>query len=64
MLEKDQIFDFLQVLNKDLDEVHGRILGTKPLPTLKEVIAEVRHEESRKRVMFSTSQNMTIDFAS
>lgn len=38
-------------LDKSLDEVRGRILGTKPLPNLREVFSEVRREESRKRVM-------------
>jgi len=31
--------------------VRGRLLGVKPLPSLREVFAEVRREESRKRVM-------------
>ncbi|XP_052207458.1 uncharacterized protein LOC127811542 [Diospyros lotus] len=51
MIEKDRIFDFLHGLNPDLDELRGRILGTKPLPSLKEVFAEVRREESRHKVM-------------
>ncbi|KAG8375958.1 hypothetical protein BUALT_Bualt09G0013300 [Buddleja alternifolia] len=51
MLEKDRIFDFLQGLNQDLDDVRGRILGIKPLPPLKEVFAEVRREETRRKVM-------------
>ncbi|XP_052201688.1 uncharacterized protein LOC127807691 [Diospyros lotus] len=56
MLEKERIFDFLQGLNLDLDEVRGRLLGTKPLPSLREVFAEVRREESRKRVMLPTTE--------
>lgn len=27
MLEKERVFDFLQVLNSGLDEVRGRLLG-------------------------------------
>ncbi|KAK3021699.1 hypothetical protein RJ639_046549 [Escallonia herrerae] len=38
-------------LNQDLDEVRGRILGTKPLPSLREAFSEVRREESRKKIM-------------
>ncbi|KAK3037693.1 hypothetical protein RJ639_030637 [Escallonia herrerae] len=38
-------------LNKDLDEVRRRILGTKPLPSLREASSEVRREESRKKIM-------------
>ncbi|XP_052190532.1 uncharacterized protein LOC127800131 [Diospyros lotus] len=46
MIEKDRMFDFLHGLNYDLDEVRGRILGTKPLPSLREAFAEVRREEN------------------
>ena len=45
MIEKDHVFDFLHGLNPNLDEVRGRILGTKPQPSLKEVFSEVRREE-------------------
>lgn len=38
-------------LNSTLDEVHGRNLGTKPLPTLRAVLLEVRHEESCRKIM-------------
>ena len=33
-VENDRVFVFLMGLNKDLDEVRGRILGRKPLPFL------------------------------
>ena len=39
--EKDRALDFLQGLNVDLDEVQGRILGIKPLPTINEAFAIV-----------------------
>ena len=32
-------------LNKDLDEVRGRILGKKPLPSLSDVFSKLRREE-------------------
>ena len=51
MVEKERIFDFLHGLNSNLDEVRGQLLGTKPFPSMKEVFAEVRREESRKKVM-------------
>jgi len=51
IVEKERIFDFLYGLNSDLDEVRGWLLGTKPFPSMKEVFAEVRREESRKKVM-------------
>ena len=51
IIETKRVFKFLMGLNKSLDEVRGRILGTKPLPSLREAFSEVRREESRKRVM-------------
>ena len=53
MLEKDRAFDFLHGLSSDLYEVCGRLLGTKPLLTLREVFAEIRREESRRKVMLT-----------
>ena len=38
-------------LDKSLDEVRDRILGTKPLPSLREAFSKVRQKESSKRVM-------------
>ncbi|KAK3031945.1 hypothetical protein RJ639_036229 [Escallonia herrerae] len=51
IVEKERIFKLLLGLNKDLDEVRGRILGTKPLPSLREAFSEVRREECRKKIM-------------
>lgn len=42
-------------LNHDLDEVRGQILGLRSLLTIDEVFAEVRHEETRRRVMLTDS---------
>ncbi|XP_073023240.1 uncharacterized protein [Primulina eburnea] len=55
--EQKRTFKFLLGLNKDLDEVRGRIMGGKPLMNLREAFAEVRREESRKRVMMGTQNN-------
>lgn len=60
-LEKERLFAFLHGLNKDLDEVYGRNLGTKPLPGIQD-ITEVRREESRKRVMLKTSKDPSESF--
>ena len=60
MIEKDRIFDFLHGLITDLDEVRGRILGTKPLPSLKKVFAEVRREESWRKVMLNQLDNTNL----
>ena len=51
IVEKRRLLKFLLGHNKDLDEVHGSILGTKPLPTIREAFAEVKREESRKKLM-------------
>ena len=51
IVEQKRTFKFLLGLNKNLDEVRGRIMGTKPLPNLREAFSEVRCEESRKKVM-------------
>lgn len=42
-------------LNKNLDDVRGRILGIKPLSNIGAVFSEVRHEASRKKVMMGES---------
>ena len=41
IVEKKWIYIFLLALNKNLDEVRGRILRTKPLPNIQEVASEV-----------------------
>src|ERR1051325_4825973 len=60
LIERDRIYNFLLGINKDLDEVRGRVLGTKPLPKLREVLSEVRREESRRKVMLGNSVTVPI----
>ncbi|KAK3031786.1 hypothetical protein RJ639_036938, partial [Escallonia herrerae] len=50
-LEKERLYEFLTGLNRELDEVRGRIFGLRPLPSIDEAFAEVRREASRRRVM-------------
>ena len=50
-VNNERIFKFLAGLNVELDEVRGRIIGRKPLPTLEDVFSEVRREESCRGVM-------------
>nr|XP_027078684.1 uncharacterized protein LOC113701961 [Coffea arabica] len=52
--ENDRVYVFLAGLNQELDEVRGRILGRKPLPSIREVFSEVRREESRRKVMLKS----------
>ena len=59
MVNKERIYDFLSGLNKDLDEVRGRLLGSKPLPNIEDTFAEVQREETPKRVMLSTVKTTT-----
>ena len=54
IIEQKRVFKFLLGLNQNLDEVRGRVLGTKPLPKIREVFSEVRREESRKKIMMGT----------
>lgn len=44
--EKKRTYKFLLGLNKNLYEVPGKILATRPLPGIREVAAEAIHEES------------------
>ncbi|RVX11333.1 hypothetical protein CK203_019636 [Vitis vinifera] len=41
MIEKERVYDFLSCLNKDLDEVQGRFVGMKPLPSIEEAFVAV-----------------------
>ncbi|KAM7473780.1 hypothetical protein LguiB_021023 [Lonicera macranthoides] len=41
-VERGRVFVILARLNKDLEEVRGRILGRIPLPTIREVFSEAR----------------------
>jgi len=60
MLEKERVFDFLHEHNKDLDEVHGRLLDSKPFPSIHEAFVEIRTKESRKKVMLNNSSPLDI----
>ena len=56
--ENDQVYMFLAGVSRNLDEVKGRILGRKPLPSIREIFSKVRQEECRKRIMFSNPRIM------
>ena len=61
IVEKRQLFKFLLGgLNKDLDEIRGRILGTKALPIIREAFTEVKREESRKKLMLGKQTAVAI----
>lgn len=44
-------------LNPNLDEVCGRILGTKPLPYLQEAFSDVHRKESGRKLMLGVQTN-------
>lgn len=48
------MFKFLLGISRKLDEVRGRLMGTKPLRSLREAFFEARHEYSRKKVIMGT----------
>ncbi|XP_075499991.1 uncharacterized protein LOC142538567 [Primulina tabacum] len=52
-LEKEWVFDFLAGLNRNLDDVRGRVVARDPFPSSDDAFAEVRREEMQRKVMFS-----------
>ena len=61
MIEKKKVLEFLHGLNSNLDEVRGRLLGTKHFPSIWEVFVEVKREESKKKVMLNSSRTSNSD---
>ena len=59
IVQKKKFFMFFKGLNKDLNEVRGRILGTKALPSIEEAFSEVCQEESRRKMMLGPSSPTT-----
>ncbi|GMI85118.1 hypothetical protein HRI_002181000 [Hibiscus trionum] len=55
---KERLYDFLAGLNRDLDEVCGRILGRSPIPVIDEAFAEIRREENYRQVMMGDMKKM------
>ena len=58
---KKSVFEFLARLNSELNEARGRILGRKPLQSVREVFACIKREESGRNVMVNgqqTGQNL------
>ncbi|XP_034687204.1 uncharacterized protein LOC117915681 [Vitis riparia] len=60
IVEGKRVIKFLLGLNKNLDEIRGRIMGVKPLPSLREAFSEVRREESRKNLMMGSHQQLNM----
>ncbi|RVW33095.1 Retrovirus-related Pol polyprotein from transposon RE2 [Vitis vinifera] len=56
IVEQKRLFKFFLGLNRELDDVRGRIMGIQPLPSLSEAFSEVRREESRKKVMMGSKE--------
>ena len=62
IVEKKRIYKFLLSLNKNLDEVRGRILAIKPLPNILEVFRE-REKSQRKLLLGSTPSLSQIELS-
>lgn len=60
MKEKEWVFEFLARLYKELDEVHGQILGKDPFTSIQDVFAKVWREESCISDMIGGSSSTTI----
>lgn len=64
-LETKTTFKFLAGLNRDLDDVRGRIFNRRPPPSVREAFANVWQVESQQRVMLgdpslaSAGENMS-----
>lgn len=58
MQENERVYEFLAGLNRELDDVRGRILGQRPIPPTSEVFAEVRQEEARRLVMMKETAEL------
>ncbi|XP_024025631.1 uncharacterized protein LOC112092806 [Morus notabilis] len=54
--EWDCTNDSVHCMKRELDEVRGRILGRKPLPSIQEVFSEVRREKKRRSVMMKKEE--------
>lgn len=52
--EHKRVFRFLTRLHLDFDSARSKIRATKPLLSLKTAFVEIKHEESRKKVMMGT----------
>ena len=50
-MENERAFEFLAGLNCELDDVRSRVFNRQSLPSIREVFSEVRHEESKRKVM-------------
>lgn len=48
---------FLASLHPSLDEVNGKIIDWNPLPSIKEVFLEVRHEDFRCKIMLKNLES-------
>ena len=50
-MENERAFEFLARLNCELNDIRSRVFNRQSLPSIQEVFSEVRHEESRRKVM-------------
>lgn len=63
-VEKERVFYFLAGLNRNLDEIRGRVVARDPFPSPEESFAEVRREEMHRKVMLTDDYSITASDAS
>ena len=51
------MFEFLTGLNKELDDVRGRVLSRSLFPSIDDAFIEVRREKARRKVMLGEKDN-------
>ncbi|KZV22300.1 hypothetical protein F511_17902 [Dorcoceras hygrometricum] len=59
-IERERVFDFLAGLNRELDDVRGRIVARDPFPSTDDAFSEVRREELRRKVMLPDSSSSEV----
>lgn len=62
MLENKRVYEFLAEVNRQLDDVRGRMSSRQPLPFVRKNFSEVRQEDHRSIVMLgvvSPSSNIS-----
>lgn len=56
-VENELVYEFLVVLNCELDEVKGIILGQRSLPSTRKAFSKVRRDETRRKIMLKSDDS-------
>ncbi|XP_028791520.1 uncharacterized protein LOC114747369 [Neltuma alba] len=55
VIDRDRCYDFLLGLNDSFEDIRGRIMSIKPLPSLEDAFNMIKNEESRKALVQNPS---------